>query len=447
MPVPRNALALRRENGLDQKKRPDPMRVIVIGAGIIGVCTAYWLNRHGMQVTVVDRRSGVAQESSFGNAGILAADYAAPWAAPGMPGRVLAHLFKSEAPVALRASLDPALWKWLVKWLGQCRAERYAANKRVMQRVARYSRVQLAALREEYGFEYERRIGYLQLLRTPRDVEAAQATLQVLRESGIAHQLLGAEEAVAMDVHLQDAVHVGTPLAGAIHYPDDESGNCPLFARLLAAECERGGVEFLFNTVAQPVQDAGDIVAGVRLQDGRTLPAQAVVVASGSDAGDWLARLGVRVPIYPVRGYAANLPLRNDVIGPRRAFVDETYRVTVTPLGQRLRIAGTAELGARGPALRDKALRTLVRTAQDWMPGMLDFSRATWWAGTRPMTPDGPPILGPTRLPGLYLNVGHGSQGWSMAAGTGRIVADLVAGRTPEIDLDGLDIGRYARKN
>jgi len=153
------------------------------------------------------------------------------------------------------------------------------------------------------------------------------------------------------------------------------------------------------------------------------------------------------VPIYPVRGYAANLPLRNDVIGPRRAFVDETYRVTVTPLGQRLRIAGTAELGWRGPALRDKALRTLVKAAQDWMPGMLDFSRATWWAGTRPMTPDGPPILGPTRLPGLYLNVGHGSQGWSMAAGTGRIVADLVAGRTPEIELDGLDIGRYARKN
>jgi len=127
--------------------------------------------------------------------------------------------------------------------------------------------------------------------------------------------------------------------------------------------------------------------------------------------------------------------------------VDETYRVTVTPLGQRLRIAGTAELGWRGPALRDKALRTLVKAAQDWMPGMLDFSRATWWAGTRPMTPDGPPILGPTRLPGLYLNVGHGSQGWSMAAGTGRIVADLVAGRTPEIELDGLDIGRYARKN
>jgi len=423
------------------------MRVIVIGAGIIGLCTAYWLNRHGMQVTVVDRRSGVAQESSFGSAGILAADCAAPWAAPGMPGRILAHLFRSEAPVALRASLDPALWTWLAQWLGQCRAERHAANRRVMQRVARYSRMQLAALREEHGFEYERRIGYLQLLRTARDVEATEAARRIMRESGIAHSLLAPDEAAALNVHLQDAIHIGTPLAGAIHYPDDESGNCPLFARLLAAECERGGVEFLFNTAAQPMQEAGGIVTGVRLQDGRTLAAQAVVVATGGDAVHGLARLGVRVPVYPVRGYAASLPLRNDVIGPRRAFVDETYRVTVTPLGQRLRVAGTAELGARGPALRDKALRTLVRTAQDWMPGMLDFSRATWWAGTRPMTPDGPPILGPTRLPGLYVNIGHGSQGWSMAAGTGRIVADLVAGRPPGIDLEGLDIGRHARKN
>jgi len=423
------------------------MRVIVIGAGIVGVCTAYWLNRHGMQVTVVDRRSGIAQESSYGSAGILAADYASPWAAPGMPGHFFSHLFKAEAPVALRTSLDPALWKWLVKWLGQCRAERYAANKRTMQRVARYSRAQLADLREEHGFEYERRSGYLQLLRTQRDLERTEPARRVMQDSGIAHRLLSPDEALAMDVHLQDAVHVGTPLAGAIHYPDDESGNCPLFARLLAAECERSGVEFKFNAVAHPMQNASGAVTGVRLQDGAMLPAQAVVMAGGSDAAGWLGRLGIAVPMYPVKGYAANLPLRGDAIGPRRAFVDEAYRVTVTPLGQRLRIAGTAELGGRGPGMHGKALRTLVRVAQDWLPGMLDLSRATWWSGTRPMTPDGPPILGATRLPGLYVNTGHGSHGWSMAVGTGRILADLVAGKTPDIDLDGLDIGRYARKN
>ncbi len=423
------------------------MHVIVIGAGIVGVCTAYWLNRHGMQVTVVDHRSGIAQASSFGNAGILAAGYASPWAAPGMPRLLLSHLLKAEAPISLRASANPALWKWLVKWIGQCRAERYAANKRALLRLALYSRAQFADLRERHELEYERRSGFLQLLRTERDVAMTSLARQILADSGTPHRLLTTDEALAMDRHLEDAIRVGTPLAGAIHYPDDESGNCPLFARVLAAECARNGVEFLFHTTALPVQSAGGAMSGVRLSDGRTLAASAVVLAAGSDAVGWLGRLGIRAPIYPVKGYAASLPVRSDAIGPRRAFVDEAYGVSVTPLGARLRVAGTAELGANGGGMLDKALRTLDKAARDWLPGMLDFSRATWWAGTRPMTPDGLPILGATRLTGLFLNIGHGSHGWGLAAGTGRLVADLVAGRTAEIDLAGLDIGRYARKN
>lgn len=421
------------------------MHVIVVGAGIVGVCTAYWLNRHGLEVTVIDRRSGVAQESSFGSAGIMAPDYASPWAAPGMPRHVFKHLFRAESPVLLRPRLDPAMWRFIVRWLGQCRAERFVANKLAMRRVGAYSREQFTLLRDTHGFEYERHAGYLQLLRTQRDLDMTKAARQVLADNNVLHKLLSAEEAAAMAPHLQDAMVIGTPLAGAIHYPNDESGNCPLYARLMAAECARQGVKFLFHASARLQQGSGGI-HGVAWDDGQ-LQADAVVVAAGSVSAEMLARVGISIPMYPVRGYAANVYLRHDAVEPREAFIDEAYRVNVTPLNQRVRIAGIAELGTRGnaPGQRDKAQHTLVKVAQEWLPGMLDFSRATWWTGAWPMTPDGPPILGATRLPGLFLNIGHGSQGWNMAAGAGRIVADLVAGKEAEIDLSGLGIDRYSR--
>ncbi len=423
------------------------MHVIVVGAGIVGVCTAYWLNRNGIQVTVLDRRSGVAQESSFGNAGIVAPAYASPWASPGMPGKMLSYLFKTESPLLFRPSADPALWRWTARWLGHSRLERFNANKLTMHRIARYSQAQLDVLREEHDLEFERRVGYLQLLRSERDLDLSRAARQIMQDNGIRHALLSVDQTTALEPCLQDALQIGTPLAGAIHFPDDESGNCPLVAKLIAGICERAGVRFVFNTTVRSLSGIQGAVTGVRLADGKALAAQAVVVASGSDSTHLLAPSGIHLPIYPVKGYAANAALRADVIGPKRAFVDEAYQTTVTPLGQRLRIAGTAELGSRSPGVREKALRTLIKVAQDWLPGMLDLSLTTWWSGTYPMTPDGPPVLGATHLPGLYLNTGHGSQGWCMAAGSGRIVADLIAGKTPEIDIQGLDISRYTRKN
>ncbi|VCU71991.1 D-amino acid dehydrogenase small subunit [Pigmentiphaga humi] len=423
------------------------MHVIVIGAGIVGVCTAYWLNRHGMQVTVLDRRSGIAQEASFGSAGLAAADHAAPWACPGMPRHLASYMFKAEQPAMLRPAMDPRHWGWLRAWLRQCQAERYAGNLGAMQRLARYSRTCFAELQERHGFEYERRNGTVQLLRSQRDVERSKPARQLMQEHGIPHQLLTPEQAIALDPHLRDASRVGTPLAGAIYYPGDDSGNCPLYARLLAAECERNGVVFRFNAMARPTQDIRGAVAGVQLHDGQALAAQAVVMANGSDATAMLVKLGVRAPLLSITGHAATVPLRDDAIGPRRAFIDQAYGVSFTPLGHRLRIASTTDLGGRRPGTHDKARRTLARAARDWLPGVLDFSRATWWSGACATTPDGPPILGRTRLPGLYLNIGHGAHGWGMAPGAGRIVADAVAGREPGEPLDGLDIARYARKN
>ena len=423
------------------------MHVIVVGAGIVGVCTAYSLNQQGMRVTVVDRRSGVAQEASFGNAGMVAPAYAAPWASPGMVGRVLSGLFKPEAAIMLRPSLDPALWRWVVQWIGQCRAERYMANKQVMQRIALYSRDVLRGLREEHGFEYEQRSGYLQLLRTEHDMAGTLHARRVMEATGMPHTVLSPEETLTFERSLSGALETGTPLAGAIHFPQDESGNCPLFARQIGSLGERNGVNFVFNATVTHLQLSAGVVNGVKLADGRILSADAVVMAGGAESASLLKPLGIKIPIQGIQGYSANVALRPDTIGPRQAFVDEAYKTTVTPFGQRLRIAGTAELGATPGVLRNKALRTLSKVGLDWLPGMLDMSRTTWWSGMRPLTPDGAPILGASPIPRLFLNTGHGSHGWTMAPGSGRVVADIVAGKTPEIDMQGLDIGRYSRKN
>lgn len=423
------------------------MHVIVVGAGIVGVCTAYSLNQLGMRVTVLDRRSGVAQEASFGNAGMVAPAYAAPWASPGMAGRVLAGLFKPEAAVMLRPSLDPALWRWVAQWLGQCRADRYLANKAAMQRIALYSRDVLRGLREAHGLEYERRSGYLQLLRTERDLAATVHARRVMEATGMPHRVLSPEETLEFEPCLDTAIETGTPLAGAIHFPQDESGNCPLFARQIGNLAERNGVSFVFNATVAQLQRSAGAIDGVRLTDGRILSADAVVMAGGAQSAHLLRPLGIKIPIRGIQGYSANVALRADTIGPRQAFVDEAYKTTVTPFGQRLRIAGTAEIGATPGVLRNKALRTLSKVGLDWLPGMLDMSRTTWWSGMRPMTPDGAPIIGASPVPRLFLNTGHGSHGWTMAPGSGRLIADIVAGKSPDIDMQGLDMERYSRKN
>jgi D-amino-acid dehydrogenase len=423
------------------------MHVIVVGAGVVGVCTAYWLNKHGMRVTVLDRRSGTAQEASFGNAGIIGADHASPPSAPGVAGKWFSGLLRSGSPSIVRPTLDPALWRWTMSSLAQSRPERFMANKRVMHRLALYSRHQLHAVRDMHGFEYEARQGQLQLLRSARDVALAEPALRVLKENGVSYSVLSPEETVALEPSLYMALENGTPLAAAVHFPDDESGNCPLFARLLSQVCEREGVKFIFNSTGVPMQNALGAVSGVRLSDSRVLSADAVVIATGSEATPMLGRLGIRIPAFPVRGYSANLGIRNDAIGPRQAFFDEAYKTAITPFGRRLRISGILELGARASVMNEKALRTLSKVGSDWLPGAIDTSQTTWWSGIRSMTPDGPPLLGGTRLAGLFVNTGHGSHGWTMAAGSGKVVADLIAGATPDIDLQGLDIARHTRKN
>jgi len=416
------------------------MHVVVIGAGIIGVTTAYYLRRDGHEVTVVERRSGVAQETSFANAGVMAPSYVAPWSQPGMPAKVLAYLFSSEAPIVFRPSLDPALWRWILRWLGECRVERFTRNKARMQRLAFYSQSELRALRELHQLDYEQGTGYLQLLRGDADVERSAVTRKMLTELGVAHALLTAKEAHT----LEPALHAPTQLAGALHLPNDETGNCAFFAQQLKDIAISDGVDFRFNVhVRRAVHEQQRIT---RLQtDTGDISGDAFVVAGGIDSVALLSPLRIRVPMQPVKGYSATAAITAFEHAPYLSVMDETYKVAITRMGNRLRIAGTAELGTRGMKLRDSALRTLTRVAQDWFPYAASYAKSRFWIGARPMLPDGPPVLGKTPIANLHVNTGHGSTGWVMACGSARVLADVIGGRPPAIDLDGLTLDRYAR--
>jgi D-amino-acid dehydrogenase len=413
------------------------MHVIVVGGGVIGVTTAYCLSRAGCEVTVLERAAGVAQEASYGNAGMIAPGYVTPWAAPGMPGKVLSYLLKADAPVIFRPTLDPALWRWLIKWLGQCRLENYTRNKGRMQRIAFYSRAKLHEFSALQQLDYQRADGVLQLFRSAKDRALASPALAILSATGVTHEILDAAGCRRREPGIAD-----TPFDGGVFLPEAEVGNCPLFTRHLRDVTEGKGVTYRFNQYVHSITSSRDSVEVITA--GAKFSGDALVVCAGVESPALLRPLGVSVPIFPVKGYSATVPIREMTYAPLAAVMDEAYKVAMTRLGKRLRVAGTAEIGSRALELRDAALRTLIKVARDWFPGAADYRSATYWVGARPMLPDGPPLLGESGVPRVYLNVGHGSTGWTMACGSAQIVSDIVTGRVPEIDLEGLTLARYA---
>jgi D-amino-acid dehydrogenase len=415
------------------------MHVIVVGAGIIGVTTAYYLRRAGCEVTVVERRSGVAQETSFANAGVMAPGYVAPWAQPGMPAKVLAYLFRAESPIVFRPAADLALWRWLRLWLAECRLQRFTRNRERMQRLAFYSQSLLRELRAEHALDYEQTRGYLNLYRTEHEVARSAPSRAMLAELGVTHALLTAHDARAVEPALSEA----TALAGALHLPDDETGNCAYFTHQLKDIAAASGAVFRFDTEVKAIETTGGAIHRLRTVAG-PIDAEAIVIAAGVDSRRLLAPLGIRVPLMPVKGYSASVAVTAPEHAPTVGVMDEAYKVAVTRMGKRLRIAGTAEIGTAHMKLRDRPLRTLLKVARDWFPGAAPYAKAQFWVGARPMLPDGPPLLGRTPVAGLFLNLGHGSTGWVMACGSGRVLADIVTDRTPEIDLHGLTLDRYA---
>jgi D-amino-acid dehydrogenase len=415
------------------------MQVLVIGGGIIGVTTAYSLRQRGLEVTVLERNAGVAQEASFANAGVIAPSYVAPWAQPGMPKKVLAQLFKRDAAVVFRPARERALWRWLRQWYRECELERFARNKSRMQRLASYSRAQLHEVAARHAIDYEQARGYLQLFRTQHELERHAPARKVLQDLGVSFRQLTDVECRQLEPALTEA----TPLAGGVYLPDDESGNCAYFARKLKEICEGDGVQFRFGAQVTALVAGNGRIESVQTPDG-PLQADAYVLAAGCDSAQLLAGTGINVPLYPVKGYSATVQITRHEHAPLLSVMDETYKVAVTRLGKRLRIAGTAEIGNRALTLRNASLRTLMKVAQDWFPAAASWSSAQYWVGARPMLPDGPPLLGATPLSNLYLNIGHGSTGWAMACGSGQVLADVITQRPPAIDLDGLTLARYA---
>lgn len=413
------------------------MKVLVLGAGVVGTACAYYLSKAGHEVTVVDRQPGPALETSFANAGGVCPGFAGPWAAPGMPFKVAKWLFARHAPLVLRPRFDIRQWQWLAAFVANCTAERFAHNKARMQRIAHYSKACLVALREETGIVYDHGTGgVLQIFQTEEEFEAARRATTVLDSFGVRHRLVDATQALAIEPALADASV--TPVGG-LYLPDDETGDCHLFTTRLAERLRGQGTVFEFNTTIQAILTEGGAATGV-VTDRGVLRADMYVVALANDAPSLLRPLGIELPVYPVKGYAVTLEVENADRAPRSSVMDEHSKVMVTRLGNRIRAAGIAEIGGYDRSVDPRRGATVLHAARSLFPQAGDYGTATYWAGLRPMTPDGPPYLGVTPLRNLLLNLGQGSNGWTQACGCGRIIADLVDGRAPEIDLEGLTL-------
>ena len=408
------------------------MRVVVLGSGVVGVTSAYYLARAGHEVTVIDREAGPALETSFANAGQISPGYASPWAAPGVPLKAVKWMFQKHAPLAIRLDGTQFQLQWMWQMLQNCTSARYAVNKGRMIRLAEYSRDCLQALRAETGIQYEGRTGgTLQVFRTQQQFDGAAKDIAVLQEANVHYELLSAAELAQAEPALAAVSH---KLTGGLRLPGDETGDCQMFTTRLAAMAEQLGVKFRYNTPIDSLTMAGDRIAGVQCGD-ELVRADSFVVALGSYSTKFLSGL-VKIPVYPLKGYSITAPIVNEASAPISTVLDETYKIAITRFDDRIRVGGMAEIVGFDKSLREARRETLELCVNDLFPGGGDTSKATFWTGLRPMTPDGTPIVGRTPVPNLFLNTGHGTLGWTMSCGSGQLLADVMSSKQPAIKAD-----------
>ncbi len=418
------------------------MRVLVLGSGVVGTASAYYLARAGFEVVVVDRQPAVAMETSFANAGQVSPGYASPWAAPGVPLKAMKWLLQRHAPLAIKLTGDVDQYLWMAQMLRNCTAARYAVNKERMVRLSEYSRDCLDELRAETGIAYEgRQLGTTQLFRTQAQLDAAAKDIAVLQRSGVPYELLDRAGIARVEPALAKVSH---KLSGALRLPNDQTGDCQLFTSRLAEMAVALGVEFRFEQDIQRLDYAGDRLAGVWI-DGKLETADRYVLALGSYSPQMLKPLGIRAPVYPLKGYSLTVPISDPAMAPQSTVLDETYKVAITRFDQRIRVGGMAEIAGHDLSLNPRRRETLEMVVGDLYPQGGDPSDAVFWTGLRPATPDGTPIIGATPYRNLFLNTGHGTLGWTMACGSGRVLADLLASKRPQISTEGLDIFRYGK--
>lgn len=417
------------------------MHVLVLGGGVIGTTTAYYLAREGFKVTVIERLSEVAHEASFANAGQISPGYSTPWAAPGVPFKAIKWLLAKHAPLAIAPTLDMSQYRFMWQMLMHCNAKDYAINKERLVRISEYSRDVMDKLRQDIDIHFdERQLGTLQLFRTQKQVDAATKDIKVLQEMGVTYELLDAQGVTRVEPALTKVAH---KIAGGLRLPGDQTGDCLIFTKKLAEKAKELGVEFRFNQSLERFEFERGEIKGVMI-DGRKETADQYVVCLGAFTPQFIKPLGLNAPIYPMKGYSITVPITNPEMAPVSTILDETYKVAVTRFDDRIRIGGMAELRGFDYSLNPKREATLRMICEDLYPEGGDLSGdVSFWTGLRPKTPDCTPIIGKTKYSNLFINAGHGTLGWTMACGAGQLSAHLIANKRPEISVDGLDISRY----
>jgi D-amino-acid dehydrogenase len=415
------------------------MKVLVLGAGVVGVASAWYLQRAGHRVVVVDRQAAAAQETSFANGGQISVSHAEPWATPHAPLQALKWLGREDAPLLFRLRCDRALAAWSLRFLRECSPGRTRDNIRQIVSLALYSRTRLKALRQELGpdFTYQHaERGILHFYTDEREFAAAEKAAAVMRDFGCNRRTISAKEAIAIEPALAD---LQEKLVGADYTAEDESGDAMQFTQALAARCAAAGVEFRYGQPVTQLEAESGKVRGAVLRDGSRLTADAVVVALGSYSPLLLKPHGLHVPVYPAKGYSMTIPLSAHSVAPTVSLTDDSVRIVISRLGNRLRVAGTAEFSGYNLDLNPVRCQMLYRRIEEVFPRLAPAGEPTYWTGLRPSTPSNRPLIGRARYGNLYLNTGHGTLGWTMACGSGAALADIVSGRRPEPAFGFLD--------
>ena len=421
------------------------MKVVVLGAGIIGTTSAYFLAKQGHEVTVIDRQDSVSMETSHANAGCLSYGFTSPWASPGLPFSVLKWVLTGRSPLIINPNMSVETVKFLYRMFKNCNSRSYEINKSRMLRVANYSQKALLEIETDFDLYYEqKKQGSLQLFWDSKEIEKAQKDIAILDKFNINSQLLSAEECVKIEPGLQ---YVKNKLAGGIQFMDDFTGNCYLFSTEVYKKCVEMGVNFEFNTEIKSLKINNNKIASVSTDSGE-IKADCYSVSLGSYSTKILSKIGIEIPIYPVKGYSITLPVLSNEDAPQSTIMDEKNKIAITRLGDKIRVAGMAHLTDFDKNLRTKSLDSLMSGLDLLFPKSYESSKETnFWTGFRPSTPDGTPIIGPTPFNNLFLNTGHGTLGWTMSAGSGKLLANLVSGIDPEISTEGIDMSRYSFSN
>jgi D-amino-acid dehydrogenase len=417
------------------------MRIVILGSGVIGVTTAYYLAQAGHDVTVLDRQPASAQETSFANAGQISPGYASPWAAPGIPLKAMKWMLQRHAPLSITPDGTLFQLQWMWQMLQNCNAERYAVNKERMVRLAEYSRDCFKALRAATGIEYQgRQKGTTQLFRTQQQLDGAAKDIDVLKDTGVPYELLSREQLIGAEPGLDK-----DKLVGGLRLPNDETGDCQLFTARLTAMAEELGVKFRYHTeVRSLVMDGGEIKGVVT--DTGLVHADSYVVAMGSYSTQLLKDI-VKLPVYPLKGYSITVPIVDAARAPTSTILDETYKIAVTRFDDRIRVGGMAEIAGFNTQLNPRRRETLEMVVNDLFPGAGDTASASFWTGLRPMTPDGTPVVGRTAVRNLFINTGHGTLGWTMSCGSAQLLADIISAKRPAILAGDLSVSRYSKQS